>query len=154
MAEIARGMLAPDFSLATEEGPVTLSELRGKTVVLYFYPADDTETCTLEAIDFSARRKAFEAAGATILGVSPDPVSSHQRFCKKHGLGIRLASDPEMKVIRRYGLWIEKSMFGRKFMGVERATFLIDAKGRIARVWHKVRIKNHVDQVLEAAKNL
>jgi peroxiredoxin Q/BCP len=154
MAEIVPGAAAPDFSLATAEGPVTLSELRGKTVVLYFYPADDTETCTIEAIDFSTRKAEFEAAGATILGVSPDPVGSHERFCKKHGLGIRLASDPETKVIRRYGLWIEKTMFGRKFMGVERATFLIDAKGRIARIWHKVRIKGHVDQVLEAARRL
>jgi peroxiredoxin Q/BCP len=154
MSEIAPGTVAPDFSLATEDGPVTLSELRGKKVVLYFYPADDTETCTLEAIDFSARKNEFEAAGATILGVSPDPVSSHQRFCKKHSLGIRLAADPEMKVIRRYGLWIEKTMFGRKFMGVERATFLINAKGRVAREWHKVRIKGHVAQVLEAAKGL
>ena len=106
MAEIEPGSLAPDFSLASEDGPVTLSELRGKTVVLYFYPADDTETCTLEAVDFSAHKDAFEAAGATILGVSPDPVSSHRRFCKKHSLGIRLASDSELKVIRRYGLWI------------------------------------------------
>jgi peroxiredoxin Q/BCP len=154
MAEIAPGTLAPDFSLVTEEGPVTLSELRGRKVVLYFYPADDTEICTIEAVDFSARKDEYEAAGAIILGVSPDTVSSHQRFCKKHGLGIRLASDPEMKVIRRYGLWIEKTMFGRKFMGVERATFLIDGNGRIARVWHKVRIKGHVEQVLEAARSL
>ena len=154
MAEIAPGTLAPDFSLVTEEGPVTLSKLRGRKVVLYFYPADDTETCTIEAVDFSARRDEFEAAGTTILGISPDSVSSHQRFCKKHGLGIRLASDPEMKVIRRYGLWIEKTMFGRKFMGVERATFLIDGNGRMARVWHKVRIKGHVDQVLDAARSL
>jgi peroxiredoxin Q/BCP len=154
MSEIAPGTLAPDFSLATEDGPVTLSELRGRKVVLYFYPADDTETCTLEAIGFSAHKDEFEAAGATILGVSPDPVASHQRFCKKHGLGIRLAADPDQEVIRRYGLWIEKTMFGRKFMGVERATFLIDAKGRIARAWHRVRLKGHVNQVLEAAKSL
>jgi len=154
MAELAPGKLAPDFKLATADGPVTLSELRGGKVVLYFYPADDTETCTIEAIDFSARKAEFEAADAAILGVSPDPVGSHERFCKKHGLGIRLASDPDTEVIRRYGLWIEKTMFGRKFMGVERATFLIGADGRIARIWHKVRIKGHVEQVLEAAKNL
>ncbi len=154
MAEIAPGGLAPDFNLPTAEGPVTLSGLRGRKVVLYFYPADDTETCTIEAIDFSARQAEFEKAGATILGVSPDAVGSHKRFCAKHGLGIRLAADTDHDVIRSYGLWIEKSMFGRKFMGVERATFLIDSAGRIARVWHKVRIKGHVEQVLEAARNL
>ena len=154
MAGIASGMLAPHFKLPTEEGPVTLSGLRGRKVVLYFYPADDTETCTIEAVDFSARQPDFERAGATILGVSPDAVSSHKRFCAKHDLRILLAADIDHAVIRRYGLWIEKSMFGRKFMGVERATFLIDAEGRIARIWHKVRIKTHVEQVLEAARNL
>lgn len=154
MAEIAPGRLAPDFNLPTAEGPVTLSGLRGKKVVLYFYPADNTETCTIEAIDFSARKAEFEKVGATILGVSPDPIGSHKRFCAKHDLGILLASDEEQEVIRRYGLWIEKSMFGRKFVGVERATFLIDGDGRISRIWHKVRIKGHVEQVLEAAKDL
>jgi peroxiredoxin Q/BCP len=155
MSDPKTGALAPDFTLPSDGGgTVTLSGLRGQKVVLYFYPADDTETCTVEAIDFSARQPEFAAAGAEIVGVSPDTPKSHERFKAKHKLGIRLVSDTDLKVVKRYGLWAEKSMFGRKFMGVERATFLIGTDGRIARIWRKVRVKGHVDQVLEAVRAL
>jgi peroxiredoxin Q/BCP len=149
------GALAPDFTLPADDGgTLSLSALRGQKVVLYFYPADNTETCTIEAIDFSSRQPDFAAAGAIIVGVSPDSAKSHQRFKAKHGLGIRLVADEDLKVIRKYGLWAEKSMFGRKFMGVERATFLIAPDGRVAQGWRKVRIKGHVDEVLEAVRSL
>jgi len=149
------GAIAPDFDLPTnDDGRVVLSALRGRPVVLYFYPQDNTETCTIEAIDFSAARKDFEAAGAALVGLSPDSPKSHDRFRAKHGLGITLASDTDRKVIERYGLWTEKSMFGRTFMGVERATFLIGKDGRIARIWRKVRIKGHVQEVLAAVRGL
>jgi peroxiredoxin Q/BCP len=149
------GALAPDFALPADDGgTVSLSALRGQKVVLYFYPADNTETCTIEAIDFSGRQPDFAAAGAVIVGVSPDSTKSHERFKAKHRLGIRLAADEDLKVIRKYGLWAEKSMFGRKFMGVERATFLIAPDGRVAQSWRKVRIKGHVDEVLEAVRSL
>jgi thioredoxin-dependent peroxiredoxin len=151
----AAGAIAPDFKLPTDgDGVVSLSDLRGQKVVLYFYPADDTEACTTEAIDFTAKLAAFSAAGAHVLGISPDAPASHQRFRSKHALRVQLASDPDREVIGRYGLWVEKSMFGRKFMGVERATFLIDREGRIARIWHRVRVKGHVEAVLDAAKKL
>jgi peroxiredoxin Q/BCP len=155
MPDLEAGALAPDFVLPTDDGgTIGLSDHRGEMAVLYFYPADNTETCTTEAIDFSARKADFSAAGAIVIGISPDPPASHQRFRAKHDLRVRLASDPDLKVIRRYGLWIEKSMFGRKFMGVERATFLIDADGRISRIWRKVRVKGHVEAVLDAVKKL
>ena len=149
------GSNAPDFELPTDAGgSVRLSELRGSKVVLYFYPADNTETCTIEAVDFSARQAAFTSAGAVILGISPDPPKTHDGFKAKHDLSVRLASDTNLKVVRRYGLWVEKTMFGRRFMGVERATFLIGPDGRIARIWRKVRVKGHVEAVLEAARAL
>jgi peroxiredoxin Q/BCP len=149
------GAIAPDFDLpANDNGRVSLSSLRGRPVVVYFYPRDNTETCTVEAIDFSAARKDFEAAGAALVGISPDSVKSHDRFRAKHGLGITLASDPDLKAVHRYSLWIEKSMFGRTFMGVERATFLIGPDGRIARIWRKVRVKGHVREVLAAVRGL
>jgi peroxiredoxin Q/BCP len=155
MPAVKEGAIAPDFDLPTENGGhVSLSELKGRPVVLYFYPQDNTETCTIEAIDFSAAAKDFRAAGATVVGISPDSLKSHERFRKKHGLGITLASDVDRKVINRYGLWIEKSMFGRTFMGVERATFLIDPAGRIGRMWRKVRVKGHVQDVLAAVRDL
>jgi len=155
MPAVKEGAIAPDFDLPTENGGhIKLSELKGRPVVLYFYPQDHTETCTIEAIDFSAAAKDFRAAGATVVGISPDSLKSHERFRKKHGLGITLASDVDRKVINRYGLWIEKSMFGRTFMGVERATFLVDPAGRIGRMWRKVRIKGHVQEVLAAVRDL
>lgn len=155
MPELKTGSIAPDFKLPTDAGgSVSLSELRGGKVVLYFYPADNTETCTIEAVDFSTRQAAFTSAGAVILGVSPDSAKTHDGFKVKHDLSVRLASDTDLKVIRRYGLWVEKTMFGRRFMGVERATFLIGPEGRIARIWRKVRVKGHVESVLEATKAL
>jgi len=155
MADLKPGSIAPKFTLPTDSGgSVTLSELQGRKVVLYFYPADNTETCTIEAVDFSTRHAAFTSAGAVILGVSPDPAKTHDGFKTKHDLSVRLASDTDLKVIRRYGLWVEKTMFGRQFMGVERATFLIGPDGRIARMWRKVRVKGHVETVLEAVKAL
>ncbi len=155
MAALKEGAIAPDFDLPTDgDGRVVLSSLRGRPVVLYFYPQDNTETCTIEAIDFSAAAEDFAAAGATLVGVSPDTPKSHERFRKKHGLAFTLASDVDHKTIHRYGLWIEKSMFGRTFMGVERATFLIAPDGRIARMWRKVRVKGHVQEVLAALRSL
>jgi peroxiredoxin Q/BCP len=155
MSAPKEGAIAPDFDLPTDgEGHIALSALRGRPVVLYFYPQDNTETCTIEAIDFSAAAGEFAAAGATVVGLSPDNPRSHDRFRKKHGLSITLASDVDRKVINRYGLWGEKSMFGRKFMGVERATFLIGADGRIRRIWRKVRVKGHVQEVLAAVRDL
>ena len=155
MAKIGEGATAPDFDLPTDGGGrVRLSALKGQIVVVYFYPTDGSETCTLEAIDFSGRLAAFAKAGAVVVGISPDPPKSHDRFKAKHRLGLTLASDEEKKVINAWGLWGEKTMFGRKYMGVERATFLIDRTGRIARMWRKVRLKGHVDEVLEAAKQL
>lgn len=155
MSEPKAGSLAPKFSLPDDSGEkISLAALRGQKIVLYFYPADNSETCTIEAVDFSARQADFASAGAIIIGVSPDAPQSHERFKAKYDLNFRLASDVDMKVIRRYGLWVEKNMFGRKFMGVERATFLIAADGRISRIWRKVRIKDHVEAVLEAARSL
>jgi peroxiredoxin Q/BCP len=155
MPDLKPGRLAPDFKLPADAGgSVRLSELSGSKVVLYFYPADNSETCTIEAVDFSTRHAAFTSAGAVILGVSPDPPETHDGFKAKHDLSLRLLSDTDLKVVRRYGLWVEKTMFGRRFMGVERATFLIGPDRRIARVWHKVRVKGHVEAVLEAVKAL
>ena len=149
------GRLAPDFELPTDGGgDVKLSALRGRKVVVYFYPADDTEGCTIEAVNFTTHLAEFEKAGTTIVGVSPDSAKSHDRFKAKHKLGLILAADVDRKVIERYGLWGEKMMFGRKYLGVERATFLIDRDGRIARAWRKVRVKGHVEDVLAAAREL
>ena len=149
------GGLAPDFELPTDGGGrLRLSTLRGGKVVLYFYPADDTEGCTIEAVDFTAHLSDFAQAGATVIGVSPDSPKSHDRFKAKHKLALVLAADVDRKVIERYGLWVEKTMFGRKYMGVERATFLIGPDGRIARTWRKVRVKGHVEDVLAAARQL
>jgi peroxiredoxin Q/BCP len=149
------GGIAPDFELPTDSGgAVKLSALRGRKVVVYFYPADDTEGCTIEAVNFTKHLGEFEKAGTTIIGISPDSRKSHDRFKAKHKLAVILAADVDRKVIERYGLWGEKTLFGRKYMGVERATFLIGRDGRIARAWHKVRVKGHVEDVLAAARQL
>lgn len=155
MARAEVGKTAPDFDLETDGGGrIKLSDLSGKAVVLYFYPKDDTSGCTLEAIDFTKAAKAFARAGAVVIGISPDTVASHDKFKKKHDLGITLAADPDRKAIEPFGVWAEKSMYGRKYMGVERATFLIGRDGRIAREWRKVKVPGHVEEVLEAAKAL
>jgi peroxiredoxin Q/BCP len=155
MTDLAINDQAPDFSLPTNGGgAVSLLSLLGKKVILYFYPKDNTEACTLEAIDFTTLADAFKAADAVIIGISPDSVRKHDNFCSKHGLGIILASDEDRNVIEAYGLWVEKQMYGRKYMGVERTTYLIGRDGRIVNVWHKVKVKGHAEEVLEAAKAL
>jgi thioredoxin-dependent peroxiredoxin len=152
---ISAGQTAPDFTLPRDGGAtVTLSALRPGKVVLYFYPKDDTPGCTLEAQDFNARLADFTAAGTTVIGVSKDSVKSHDKFCKKHGLSIVLASDEGGQTCEDYGVWVEKSMYGKTYMGVERTTVLIDGSGKIARVWPKVSVKGHADEVLAAAKAL
>ncbi|WP_159585857.1 peroxiredoxin [Chelativorans xinjiangense] len=155
MAGLDKESEAPDFELPRDGGgSLRLSELHGKPVVLYFYPKDDTSGCTAQAIDFSARKAEFDALGVAIVGMSPDSQKSHDKFKAKHGLTIDLVSDPEKKVLEAYGVWVEKSMYGRKYMGVERTTFLIAPDGRVAQVWRKVKVPGHVDAVLEAAKAL
>jgi peroxiredoxin Q/BCP len=155
MAKAVVGKLAPDFDLETDEGGrIRLSDLAGKSAVVYFYPKDDTSGCTLEAIDFTKAAKAFAAAGAAVIGISPDTAVSHGKFRKKHKLGVTLAADPEKKAIEAYGVWVEKSMYGRKYMGVERATFLVGPDRRIREIWRKVRVPGHVEAVLAAAKAL
>ncbi len=149
------GTQAPDFTAPRDGGgTLTLSALRPRKVVLYFYPKDDTSGCTREALDFTARAADFEVAGAVVVGVSKDSVKSHDKFVAKHGLGIALVSDEEGGICENYGTWVEKSMYGRKYMGVERTTVLIDGAGRIARVWHKVKVPGHVEEVLEAVRAL
>ncbi len=151
----AIGDIAPDFTLPRDGGAaITLSTLRPGKVVLYFYPKDDTPGCTLEAQDFSARLADFQAAGATVIGISKDSVKAHDKFCKKHGLQIVLASDEEGSTCEDYGVWVEKNMYGRTYMGIERTTFLIGGDGKIARVWPKVSVKGHADEVLDAVKAL
>lgn len=155
MAELVPGVEAPDFTLPRDGGgTLSLSSFRGKPVVLFFYPKDDTEACTLEAKDFTAAKPEFDAAGVALIGLSPDPVKKHDKFVKKHELGVPLASDENLETLQAYGVWKEKSMYGRTYMGVERTTILIDAKGKIVEIWSKVKVKGHVEAVLEAAKTL
>ncbi|HET6321634.1 MAG TPA: thioredoxin-dependent thiol peroxidase [Hyphomicrobium sp.] len=152
---IEEGMTAPDFALPDgDEKVVSLRELRGKPVVVYFYPKDDTAGCTTEAKDFTCLAEEFAAAGAILLGISPDSPASHRKFVDKHGLGVRLLSDEAHRTAEAYGVWVEKSMYGRKFMGVERATFLIDKAGKVAHVWRKVSVPGHADEVLAAVRAL
>lgn len=147
--------MAPDFKVTLDDATeLHLKALRGAPVVVYFYPKDDTSGCTKEAQDFTAAAKDFRKLGITVIGISPDSVESHKNFRAKHKLGVRLGSDEQRKVIEKYGVWVEKSMYGRKYMGVERATFLIDSKGRVAKAWRKVRVPNHVRDILRAAKDL
>jgi peroxiredoxin Q/BCP len=149
------GEPAPPFSLPGRgDREISLKDLRGKNVVLYFYPKDDTSGCTLEAQDFNRLKDAFAATGTEIVGLSPDSVKSHDKFCKKYELDLALASDEAKAVLQEYGVWAEKSMYGRKYMGVERTTFLVDRDGRIARIWRKVKVPGHAEEVLAAAKAL
>ena len=152
---ISAGDIAPDFTLPRDGGGnVTLSGFRPGKVVLYFYPKDSTPGCTLEAQDFTALAAEFAAAGTTVIGISKDSVKSHDRFCQKHGLSVILASDEGGRTCEDYGVWGEKSLYGRLFLGITRATFLIDAEGRVARVWPKVKVKGHAEEVLAAAQAL
>lgn len=152
---LAPGAPAPDFSLPTDDGSeVSLAALRGQKLVIYFYPADDTATCTTEALDFSAAKADFDAAGTRIIGISPDSVASHAKFRKKRGLDITLAADEDHRIAEAYGVWQEKQMYGRTYMGVVRTTFLIGTDGRIASIWTVKRVKGHVAEVLAAAAAL
>jgi thioredoxin-dependent peroxiredoxin len=153
--ELAPGDRAPAFKLATDtDGGISSAALKGKPYVLYFYPKDDTSGCTREAIEFSAARKKFDALGLEIVGVSKDSTASHEKFRKKHKLKITLASDPEIKTAQAYGVWVLKTLYGRKYMGMDRATHLVDAKGVIRAIWRKVKVPGHVEAVLDAAKSL
>jgi len=153
MADVTEGAPAPDFELETAEGPARLSDFAGQTLVLYFYPKDDTPGCTREAQDFSALAPEFAKAGATVIGVSKDSLKRHQNFAKKYDLAVRLGADPEGAVIERYGSWVEKSLYGRQYMGIDRSTFLI-RDGVIRKIWRKVKVPGHAQQVLEAASAL
>jgi peroxiredoxin Q/BCP len=153
--ELKAGDRAPAFKMPSDGGgQISSASLKGKPYVLYFYPKDDTSGCTKEAIAFSGAKKRFDALGVTVIGVSKDSVASHDRFKTKHKLSITLASDPETTTAAAYGTWVEKSLYGRKYMGMERATFLVGRDGKIARVWHKVKVPGHVEEVLAAAKAL
>ena len=154
-SELATGAKAPSFKLTRDDGTsVALKDFKDRNLVLYFYPRADTPGCTKEAIDFSRLRPAFAKAGTEILGVSADPVAAQTKFKTKHKLKIALASDESTAMLEAYGAWGEKSMYGRKFLGVIRKTFLIDGKGRIVRVWPNVKVPGHADEVLEAARAL
>ena len=147
------GDMAPDVALATPDGgTLKLSQLRGRPLVLYFYPKDDTSGCTAEAKDFSEKKAAFDMADTAILGVSKNSAKDHQKFTAKYDLKVPLATDADGSVCEAFGTWVEKSLYGRKYMGIDRATFLIDKDGRIARIWRKVRVPGHADAVLEAAE--
>ena len=155
MTDITEGQAAPAFDLATDgDARVTLAGLEGKTVVLYFYPKADTPGCTTEGLDFSALADAFGAANAVVIGVSRDAVKKLDRFKAKHDLKVILGSDEDGVVCEAYGVWVMKKLYGREYMGVERATFLIDGAGLVRRVWRNVKVKGHAEQVLEAAQSL
>lgn len=151
MSGPAEGDKAPDFELATADGPIRLADYAGKTLVLYFYPKDDTTGCTREAQDFTALAGDFGKAGATVVGVSKDSVAKHQKFAAKYDLNVILASDPGGEVIERYGSWVEKTLYGRQYMGIDRSTFLIQ-DGVVRRIWRKVKVAGHAQQVLEAVQ--
>jgi peroxiredoxin Q/BCP len=152
---LKEGDVAPEFELPRDGGKtVTLSQFKGGPVVLYFYPKDDTSGCTQEAIGFSERVAAFEAAGAEVIGISPDSVKSHDKFRDKHDLQLMLLADEEKSAIGAYGVWAEKTMYGRSYMGVDRTTFLIGEDGKIKRIWRGVKVPGHVEDVLAAVKAL
>ncbi|MEM8570900.1 MAG: thioredoxin-dependent thiol peroxidase [Pseudomonadota bacterium] len=151
--QVETGQPAPSVILPRDGGgEFDLAELKGKSVVLYFYPKDDTSGCTKEAVAFSSKLDEFETAGAAIVGVSKDSVASHDKFKSKHDLSITLLSDHDGSVCETFGVWVEKSMYGRKYMGIERSTFLIDASGIVQQVWRKVKVPGHVEVVLKAVQ--
>ena len=149
------GDKAPAFTLpATGGEPISLASLKGRKAVIYFYPKDDTSGCTKEAQEFQALKGEFAASGAEIIGVSADSLKSHDKVREKYGLDFTLASDESKAMLEAYGVWVEKSMYGKKYMGIERTTFLIDQNGKIVRIWPKVKVPGHAAEVLEAAKAL
>ena len=151
MPELKVGQKAPEFCLPTDEGKeLALSEFRGKKVVLYFYPKDNTPGCTRESCAFRDGLAQLKRKGTVVLGVSPDSVSSHQKFKKDHGLNFPLISDAEKKLVQSYGVWKEKPLYGRKYMGIERTTFLIDEQGKIEKIWPKVQVDGHFEEVLSS----
>lgn len=153
MTDLAEGMKAPEFSLPRDGGgSVALSDFAGSKLVLFFYPKDDTSGCTAEAKAFTELRSDFDKAGAALLGMSPDSVAKHDKFIVKHDLSVALASDEEKTTLQAYGVWVEKSMYGRKYMGVERSTFLIDETGTIRKIWRKVKVPGHAEAVLEEVR--
>lgn len=153
--EIKVGSKAPAFSMPQAGGgKIALKDLKGKNVVLYFYPKDMTPGCTTEAIDFTQAAKAFDKANTVVIGVSKDSVERHEKFRDKHDLSVVLASDEQSEICEKYGVWQEKSMYGKTFMGIVRSTFLIDGNGVVQKIWPKVKVKGHVDEVLEAAQAL
>ena len=155
MSELTIGQPAPAFALPRDGGDtVSLADLNGKIVVLYFYPKDDTSGCTTEAIDFTGLADEFEKAGAVIVGVSPDTVAKHEKFIAKHSLSLILVADTDQTAANAYGVWKEKSMYGRTYMGIERSTFLIGPDGVIRQIWPKVKVKGHAADVLAAARAL
>ncbi len=154
MSGPSEGDKAPDFDLPTDTGRVSLAALKGRTVVLFFYPKDDTPGCTTESIGFSQAKADFEAAGAAVVGVSKDTAVKHGKFRAKHDLTVELGSDADSDVIERYGAWVQKKLYGREYMGIDRSTFLIDGEGVVRRAWRKVKVPGHVEQVLEAARAL
>lgn len=155
MSELSEGMQAPAFTLPRDGGgDVSLSEFGGKKVVLYFYPKDETSGCTTEAIAFTALKQDFAEADTVVIGMSPDPVRKHDKFRDKHSLDVILAADEDKSTLEAYGVWQEKSMYGKKYMGVERTTLLIDRDGKIVRIWPKVKVPGHAEDVLAAAKAL
>jgi peroxiredoxin Q/BCP len=152
---LAAGDKAPSFKIATDgDETVSSAGLKGQPYVVYFYPKDDTSGCTKEAIGFSESLKKFEKLGVSVIGVSKDSVESHAKFRKKHKLKVALGADPDLKMAKGWGVWGEKTLYGRKYMGMERATFLVNAKGVIAQAWRKVKVPGHIEAVLEAAKAL
>ncbi|WP_431322339.1 peroxiredoxin [Rhizobium sp. YTU87027] len=155
MADISIGTAAPDFDLPRDGGGrVSLGDFRGKPLVIFFYPKDDTSGCTAESLAFTALADEFEKAGAAVIGMSPDSVKCHDRFIKKHNLSVVLASDEEKTTLAAYGVWKQKSMYGRNFMGVERTTFLVREDGTIGTIWQKVKVPGHAEIVLAAVQNL
>ncbi len=155
MGELAIGDAAPGFDLESDGGGrISLDALKGKPVVVYFYPKDNTPGCTTEAIAFSGLIEEFERLGITVVGLSPDTAKKHDSFIAKHNLSIRLAADTGKEAAQAYGVWVEKSLYGKKYMGVERSTFLVDSTGKIAQIWRNVKVPGHAEAVLEAARAL
>jgi len=155
MSDLAEGQPVPEFDLPTDGGgEVSSASLAGQAFVLYLYPKDDTPGCTKEAIGFSEQAGAFAQAGVTVVGLSKDSAKSHDKFKAKHALGVTLASDEDGKLVEALGAWVEKSMYGKKYMGIDRSTFLVGKDGKIVKIWRNVKVPGHVDEVLKAAQSL